>query len=380
MRSTSVEQVAAKCSFVSAVSAPSRTTQSLRTSGLGCGSHAWGPAVVVAARFLQSCRRVAGTCRRQRNTGSCAISQTRAEELCDESGDLAGDLGQRLTTDRQKPTFPEAQKLHVCLLKQGFVRLAGFASPEDASAVRELYWAAEAQRSGICPEDSSSWPKGRGQASQRSGRGVLRLTSLPELDESPVFRRIAEDLQEALCEMFQCPLWRVARGRKIVSLLNFPSGAADLSEWDIPHDDWHTDSNTDSSITPSDPTQLFAFLYPERVAPACGGTVMMEGSVCRAQKLVRDEESEGTAATGFGKGLKLALATDPWAHALFSQGRPDERAAHFMGEGGEGLRVVELIGSAGDLVLWDPRCLHAVAANAGSRPRPLIRLSMHRTK
>ncbi|CAE8715155.1 unnamed protein product [Polarella glacialis] len=135
-------------SFVSAVSAPSRTTQSLRTSGLGCGSHAWGPAVVVAARFLQSCRRVAGTCRRQRNTGSCAISQTRAEELCDESGDLAGDLGQRLTTDRQKPTFPEAQKLHVCLLKQGFVRLAGFASPEDASAVRELYWAAEAQRSG----------------------------------------------------------------------------------------------------------------------------------------------------------------------------------------------------------------------------------------
>ncbi len=42
------------------------------------------------------------------------------------------------------------------------------------------------------------------------------------------------------------------------------------------------------------------------------------------------------------------------------------------------LRVVELTGAAGDVVLMDPRCLHTVSANVGRRGRLQMRLTCRR--
>lgn len=71
---------------------------------------------------------------------------------------------------------------------------------------------------------------------------------------------------------------------------------------------------------------------------------------------------------------------EPWFDELFTPGSEAEtRRRRFMEaeyvSAGIPLRIVEVTGSAGDIVLMDPRCLHTVSANHSRRARLQMRLT-----
>ena len=78
----------------------------------------------------------------------------------------------------------------------------------------------------------------------------------------------------------------------------------------------------------------------------------------------------------------LLAEADPWFRELVSQGAPEQRIERFMERGStfEGIpvKVVELTGRPGDIVLLDPRCLHSVSVNTSGVPRQVVRLDFRR--
>jgi hypothetical protein len=68
--------------------------------------------------------------------------------------------------------------------------------------------------------------------------------------------------------------------------------------------------------------------------------------------------------------------SEPWIDALFSAGDREKRIRRFMGEdtivGGIPLRVAEVTGEPGDIVLMDLRILHSLTPNVTARPRLVI--------
>jgi len=69
---------------------------------------------------------------------------------------------------------------------------------------------------------------------------------------------------------------------------------------------------------------------------------------------------------------------------LCSKATSTERVRRFMTQGtisaGIPLRVVELTGAPGDIIIWDPRCLHSASNNVSSRPRSVIKFRLDRTQ
>jgi ectoine hydroxylase-related dioxygenase (phytanoyl-CoA dioxygenase family) len=71
---------------------------------------------------------------------------------------------------------------------------------------------------------------------------------------------------------------------------------------------------------------------------------------------------------------------EPWVHALLHPGPdPEARQRQLLIEGcssaGAPLRVVELAGEPGDVVLMDLRCLHAPSANTSDQPRLVVKMA-----
>jgi hypothetical protein len=80
---------------------------------------------------------------------------------------------------------------------------------------------------------------------------------------------------------------------------------------------------------------------------------------------------------GHSPALRKALgAAHPWLRDLWSRPTGGDRIARFMRDGavvdGVGLRVVELVGEAGDAVVFHPWLFHAPAPNRGLEPRMVI--------
>lgn len=102
------------------------------------------------------------------------------------------------------------------------------------------------------------------------------------------------------------------------------------------------------------------------VEPGGGGTTVIAGSHRRLAAL-----SDELAAPISDEAARDAFAhAVPWLARLLGPGDPDDdtlRAGCISA--GIPLRVVELIGGPGDIVLLDPRCLHTIAANVSPRPR-----------
>lgn len=149
--------------------------------------------------------------------------------------------------------------------------------------------------------------------------------------------------------------------------------------WTVPHAAWHVDEPTSAAHERSWGMLAFAFL--DDVAPGGGATVAIAGSQRRLRALAAEVAPTGLLTT---EDAMAALRRDePWFAELFAPGGdPAARCRRFLDEGyvsdGIPLRVVELTGAAGDVVLMDPRCLHTVSANAGSRARLQMRATCRR--
>jgi hypothetical protein len=242
--------------------------------------------------------------------------------------------------------------------RAGIFRLPGFYSAAEAAAMADALWADLGRRYGIGRHRPESWTKERPAQ-------FLALT------RSGAFGALGSDRLVALADaMLGAGAWTRPRhwGQPLVT---FPSGA-----WDVPHAVWHLDYPGTGSIEDAPAMRVFTFL--ESVRPRGGGTLCIAGSHRVVADLVR---SAGAGATMRSADVKTVLGVgEPWFAALFKPG--GGRVQRFMIEEGQArglpVRVVEMTGDPGDVVVMHPFVLHTPAANALDTPRMMLVQSLNR--
>lgn len=148
-------------------------------------------------------------------------------------------------------------------------------------------------------------------------------------------------------------------------LVSFHTGEA---RWDVPHEHWHVDLGA----PPIDRrlARLFVFLTPSR--PGGGGTGYIVGS----HRLIQALADAAGRALPSAQARKALAARSPWFAALTSRPTGEDRVRRFMHEGSEvggvPVRVREMLGEPGDVIVMHPLTMHAPMPNALATPRMML--------
>lgn len=234
----------------------------------------------------------------------------------------------------------------------GVIRIDGAFPAESAAAMSDLVWQTLGWNFGFDRRDPHSW-------------GEFRKRPVADAGSAPVFEdlltdRLARVIDDVLGE--GAWTWPSTWGD---FLITFPNAA----EWSLPHDGWHQDWDFSVDCDPVRWVKAFAFL--NEVRPGGGGTLVVTGS----HRLV-GRYGSGRALDAQGrvmKGSDRLYEECRYLRDLATAGDHTERRRRFMEQetevDGVGLRVVELTGSPGDVILIHPWLVHAVAPNAADTPR-----------
>jgi Phytanoyl-CoA dioxygenase (PhyH) len=155
-------------------------------------------------------------------------------------------------------------------------------------------------------------------------------------------------------------------------LVSFPDTGAD--DWNVPSGYWHVDFHF--THDPQTPFGIRVFSFLSQVPPRGGGTLVVAGShvlVSRFVSRVTDDER----ALGFAKLRDRLLASDSWFGKLTQPAETgDDRVRFFMEQqsvvDGVAVRVEQLCGQAGDVVVMHPWLVHAPSPHAGTGPRFML--------
>jgi ectoine hydroxylase-related dioxygenase (phytanoyl-CoA dioxygenase family) len=159
-------------------------------------------------------------------------------------------------------------------------------------------------------------------------------------------------------------------------MVTFPEPDAD---WILPSKLWHVDWHYTNAPFPLFGLKVFAFFG--NVEPRGGGTLVVSGSHRVVERFVAD--TEPGERPDFRACRLRFMKHDPWFRALARTDDSDpDRTARFMESDhdadGIAVRVVELTGEPGDVVLAHPWMLHHAASNAASYPRMMRGKSFYR--
>jgi hypothetical protein len=239
--------------------------------------------------------------------------------------------------------------------RDGYVVVRQAFSPADALAMERRWWSELEDAHGIRRDNRSSW---------RQIPGDLKAAK-----RDPIQARILTgQVRGVFDDLLGTAAWSPPRdwGRTIVT---FPEPGA----WEVPTRLWHWDNLCEPHI--DQPRALFVVSFIGSVAPRSGGTLILSGS---PRLLVQQERRIPASQRGrSGSGASIwerFHRSHPWLMALTGQApSPADRTAAFMdGETiveGVPLRVVELTGEPGDMVVCHPVMVHCRAPNRGVRPR-----------
>ena len=228
---------------------------------------------------------------------------------------------------------------HLDFARDGAVYLRG---AFDADGMADMVWSGLASRHRILKDEPTTWPVGF-------------FGKLTKFGKAGRFASVGTERISAAVTDLLGPSWH-PEGQWGQPLITFPIP----TRWDVP-DSWHIDF---APASPLSAVRMFAFLTSVR--PGGGGTTIVAGSHRLAERRV------GLKSAEFRREL---AASSPWFRDLW---RPveEDRMQRFMVEGAEvegvHVRVVELTGEPGDVVLWHPSLLHAIAANCLDVPRFML--------
>jgi hypothetical protein len=148
-------------------------------------------------------------------------------------------------------------------------------------------------------------------------------------------------------------------------LVSFHTGQA---AWDVPHEHWHIDLGARPGNLRL--ARIFAFLAPSR--PGGGGT----GYVAGSHRLFEALFEQTGGALPSAQARQRLEARSPWFAALTSRHDKGERVRRFMETGSEldgvEVRVGEMLGEPGDVILMHPLILHAPTPNVLTTPRMML--------
>ncbi|HEY2357081.1 MAG TPA: hypothetical protein VGH86_06505 [Phenylobacterium sp.] len=148
-------------------------------------------------------------------------------------------------------------------------------------------------------------------------------------------------------------------------LVSFHTGEA---AWDVPREHWHIDLGARPGNLRL--ARIFALLEPSR--PGGGGTGYVTGS----HRLFEALFAEAGGALPSAQARQRLEARSPWLAALTSRQDKGERIHRFMQGGSEldgvPLRVGEMLGDPGDVILMHPLMLHAPMPNVLATPRMML--------
>lgn len=239
--------------------------------------------------------------------------------------------------------------------RTGLVRLPGAIDADDAAAMAERVWAFLGERDGIRPGEPETWT-------------VPRPRRFKELQRSGAMSAIGSPgVRRALDEMLGKDAWREPEhwGQMLVS---FPGEG----RWRLPHSMWHLDMPAAGSKARLRAVQIFALLTP--VTSKGGATLAVAGSNRIAQRVV--DNARGVPTVDSADVRRILARTEPWFRALWTADEDAERERRFMEDattiGGVEVRVVEMTGEAGDVILMDPSLLHTAAPHTCGGPRFVV--------
>jgi hypothetical protein len=254
-------------------------------------------------------------------------------------------------------------------LADGLVRVPGVIPRDATDAMADLVWEALAQQRGVLRDQPDSWT-------------IKGLTHPPvdfrHLTRSGAFAAAAGPaVRELLDDFFGNrgwdPTWPALEPRPLGPIFPAPD-----RPWTVPTRAWHTDG-TDAEIWPGS-VRLFACLAP--IEPGGGGTFYVAGSHRAVVRIAQELGARGERARS-ATVIKQLKRESRWIADLCSRGEPGPgRVKRFMVEGAElagvPLRVAQMIGEPGDVILWRPDLLHTYSPyNHSSTPRLAVSATFH---
>jgi len=247
----------------------------------------------------------------------------------------------------------------------GIVRMAGAVAKADAEEMLGIVWDCLRERYHLHRGVPETWPApiSRSDGGVEQIGGAYRFMGTHHVPKSVTFEQVGNAaVCGALDDLIGRGNWQ--RPERWGSLLvTFPEST---ERWEVPRSNWHLDFPASRAHSGLAGVRIFTCLAS---LPAGGsGTVFVAGS----HRLVQNLAREGQHLRSADARMRLIRAY-PWVKALCSRDEKADRVRRFMTEGttvdGVKVRVVEMIGEAGDVLLVHPMMLHAPAMNCSSVPR-----------
>ncbi len=239
-------------------------------------------------------------------------------------------------------------KLRDAFERDGVVCVAGAISPDDVRAMRDCV------RERIA---SLEFVEVTGALRPAPGTEL----ALWAIGREPALAPLPAALASAFERVFGPGVWAQVAGE--LGGLAMPNRPCPGTPWSVCEAAWHVDEP--SEPRPALGRVVLGFAYLDRVEPGGGATVAIAGSHRRLAALADQLAASVTT--------DVALA-EPWCADLIHAGGQREGCVSDRIP----LRVVELTGEPGDIVLLDPRCLHTTSANVSPRPRLTMRMTCMR--
>jgi hypothetical protein len=252
-----------------------------------------------------------------------------------------------------RPDEPLSSEQKDELAETGCVRVPQAFDAAAAAAMRDAVWRELERLHAIRRSDPSSWPS-------------TRPTGLQGIKELPVFAPIGRGRTVGAIDALLGPgSWPRPRQWGFF-LVSFPYST---EPWTVPSTGWHIDADTGIPAEPLFGLRIYSFLSD--VPRAGGGTVVVLGSHRLVERhLGHHPADRGAMPRVFRRSF---LRSDPGLRALTEED-PAKRAAattftspHEIA--GIPVRVAELTGVAGDVIVAHPWQLHARAPHCASAPR-----------
>jgi Phytanoyl-CoA dioxygenase (PhyH) len=263
-----------------------------------------------------------------------------------------------MLTDQQRDEFD----------RFGIVRMPRAITRSATEEMLGIVWNCLRERHHIHRGAPETWPEpqSRSDGGVEQIGGAYRFMGTHHLPKSVTFEQVGNAaVCGALDDLLGSANWQ--RPERWGSLLvTFPEST---QRWEVPRSNWHLDFPASRSRPGLVGVRIFTCLA--ELPAGGGGTVFVAGSHRLVQKAARDGEHLRSADAR----MRLIRAY-PWVKALCSRDEKADRVRRFMSKGtivdGVEVRVVEMIGEAGDVVLVHPMILHAPAMNCSSVPRLVL--------